>query len=142
MMIGAVRDLVIALAASLAVGFGVVAATADRTAQDIVSTVPPPAATPPVARERASAPKAPTKSQPVGEVRYVVNRGDTLWGIAARRYRDPAEGMLLIKRRNALERENVLAGEVLVLPAAGRRDVRESTAAPASAGSSRRPLLR
>ena len=78
----------------------------------------------------------------MGEVRYVVNRGDTLWDIAARRYRDPAEGMLLIKRRNALEREHVLAGEVLVLPAAGRRDVREPTAARAATDSSRRPLVR
>jgi LysM repeat protein len=142
MMIGAIRDLVIALAASIAVGFGVVTLTADRTARDIESTVRLPAGEPASTRERPSAPKARRKRQPVGEVRYVVARGDTLWDIAARRYRDAAEGMVLIKKRNALEREYVLAGEVLVLPAAGRRDVRDPTAARASAASARRPLLR
>ncbi len=55
-----------------------------------------------------------------GEVRYVVKRGDTLWGIAARNYENAAEGMRRIKRRNGLDREKVLAGEVLVLPARGR----------------------
>ena len=142
MMIGAFRDLVIALLASLAVGFGVVMLTADRTAPEIVSTVPSPATAPPASRERERAPKAPRKTEPVGEVRYVVNRGDTRANTAARRYRDPAEGMLASKRRNAREGEHVLAGEVLVLRAAGRQDVGERTAARAPADSSRRPLVR
>ena len=56
-----------------------------------------------------------------GAVRYLVRRGDTLWDIAARHYDDAAEAMERIKRRNRLDRENVLAGETLVLPGRGRR---------------------
>ena len=54
------------------------------------------------------------------ELRYVVKRGDTLWAIAARHYRDAERAMRTIKRRNGLERETVFAGEVLVLPPDGR----------------------
>jgi nucleoid-associated protein YgaU len=61
------------------------------------------------------------RTQKARPVRYVVKRGDTLWAIAARHYDDVAEGMRRIRVRNGLKREHVLAGEVLVLPAAGRR---------------------
>lgn len=60
--------------------------------------------------------------------RYVVKRGDTLWGIAARNYDDVVEGMTRIKKRNGLRREKVLAGEVLVLPPARARSGGEPTA--------------
>ena len=53
--------------------------------------------------------------------RYLVRAGDTLWGIADRLYDDPAQAMGRIKRRNGLRRDMLLAGEVLVLPAEGRR---------------------
>jgi nucleoid-associated protein YgaU len=53
--------------------------------------------------------------------RYLVRAGDTLWGIATRHYEDASAAMEMIKRRNGLQRDTLLAGEVLVLPAAGRR---------------------
>ena len=56
-----------------------------------------------------------------GEVEYLVKRGDTLWSIAMRRYDNVAEGMSRIKRRNRLERDHVLSGEVLILPPVARR---------------------
>jgi LysM repeat protein len=61
-------------------------------------------------------------SERAAPLRYVVKRGDTLWAIAARHYDDVSDGMGRIKARNGLRRDKVLAGEVLILPAAGRRD--------------------
>ncbi len=53
--------------------------------------------------------------------RYRVRAGDTLWGIGTRYYEDPSAVMARIKRRNGLRRDTLLAGEVIVLPVAGRR---------------------
>lgn len=65
-----------------------------------------------------------TEAAPAGEERYVVRPGDTLWGIASRHYADAVQGMKRIKRANRLKRDKVLAGETLVLPAAGRSSSR------------------
>jgi LysM repeat protein len=62
----------------------------------------------------------PRRQQPPGNERYVVRPGDTLWGIAAGRYEDPAAAIETIKQRNSLRRDTLYAGEVLVLPATGR----------------------
>ena len=89
----------------------------------------PPAAAPAPARETAAGctaatsrttGAAPARNARHGE-RYLVKTGDTLWGIATRGYDDTAAAMRRIKRRNGLKRDTLLAGEVLVLPAAGRR---------------------
>lgn len=69
---------------------------------------------------RASTPANP-RTHERREIRYVVKPGDTLWGIAAAHYEDVAAAMSRIKKRNGLRRDNVLAGEALVLPAGGRR---------------------
>lgn len=52
-----------------------------------------------------------------GAARYVVERGDTLWEIAAHRYGgDPREGVWLIRERNGIGAEPIQPGQVLVLP--------------------------
>jgi nucleoid-associated protein YgaU len=63
----------------------------------------------------------PGTREALDDERYLVRAGDTLWDIATRHYQDPSAAMERIKRRNGLRREMLLAGEVLVLPAAGRR---------------------
>jgi nucleoid-associated protein YgaU len=53
-----------------------------------------------------------------GEERYVVQPGDTLWGLAVDRYGgDPREGVWRIGERNGLEGAQLRAGTVLYLPA-------------------------
>ena len=51
------------------------------------------------------------------ERRYVVQRYDTLWSIAASGYADPREGVWEIRRRNGLAGAIIVPGQVLVLPA-------------------------
>ena len=50
------------------------------------------------------------------ERRYVVQRYDTLWSIAANGYADPREGVWEIRRRNGLAGATIVPGQVLVLP--------------------------
>lgn len=50
------------------------------------------------------------------ERRYVVQRYDTLWSIAATGYADPREGIWEIRERNGLEGATIVPGQVLVLP--------------------------
>ena len=50
------------------------------------------------------------------EGRYVVQRYDTLWSIAASGYSDPREGVWEIRRRNGLAGVTIVPGQVLVLP--------------------------
>ena len=50
------------------------------------------------------------------ERRYVVQRYDTLWSIAARGYADPREGIWEIEQRNGLDGAAIVPGQVLVLP--------------------------
>jgi LysM repeat protein len=50
------------------------------------------------------------------ERRYVVQRYDTLWSIAANGYADPREGVWEIKQRNSLAGATIVPGQVLVLP--------------------------
>jgi nucleoid-associated protein YgaU len=51
------------------------------------------------------------------ETRYVIQPGDTLWGIAEAAYGgDPRKGVWDIRRRNGLETALLVPGEVLVLP--------------------------
>lgn len=52
------------------------------------------------------------------EQRYVVQPGDTLWGLAAERYAgDPREAIWRIRERNDLDGSWLPAGTVLYLPA-------------------------
>jgi nucleoid-associated protein YgaU len=52
------------------------------------------------------------------EEAYVVRAGDTLWQLAADRYRgDPREGVWLIRERNGLGAGPLQPGTVLYLPA-------------------------
>ena len=50
------------------------------------------------------------------ERRYVVQRYDTLWSIAASGYADPREGVWEIRERNGLAGATIVPGQVLVLP--------------------------
>lgn len=50
------------------------------------------------------------------ERRYVVQRYDTLWSIAANGYADPREGVWEIRERNGLAGATIVPGQVLVLP--------------------------
>ena len=50
------------------------------------------------------------------ERRYVVQRYDTLWSIAASGYADPREGVWEIRQRNGLVGATIVPGQVLVLP--------------------------
>jgi hypothetical protein len=50
------------------------------------------------------------------ERRYVVQRYDTLWSIAAAGYSDPREGVWEIRKRNGLEGATIVPGQVLRLP--------------------------
>jgi nucleoid-associated protein YgaU len=69
-----------------------------------------------------------SRTREARDERYLVRPGDTLWGIATRYYEDVATAMMRIKRRNGFRRDKLLAGEILVLPAADRRSdgLRES----------------
>jgi nucleoid-associated protein YgaU len=52
-----------------------------------------------------------------GERRHVVQRGETLWGIAAERYGgDPRAGVWRIEQRNDLDGLSLQPGTVLYLP--------------------------
>ncbi len=112
-----IEKVVAALVAVATLGFASGAVVAGETGEPKTVTVVVPAK-PKVVREERTTRDRPREKR--GEVRYQVKRGDTLWGIAARTYENAAEGMQRIKRRNRLDREKVLAGEVLVLPARGR----------------------
>ena len=120
------KVLVLALASALA-GVGVVAAFADRPlAEGRVSDDAPGgtigASTEATARTAGARVGVDRQTRyAFGSERYLVKAGDTLWDIAARHYEDASTAMERIKRRNRLERDALLAGEVLVLPAAGRR---------------------
>ena len=50
------------------------------------------------------------------ERRYVVQRYDTLWSIAAEGYADPRKGVWEIRERNGLDSSTIVPGQVLVLP--------------------------
>jgi LysM repeat protein len=50
------------------------------------------------------------------EQRYVVQRYDTLWSIAASDYSDPRKGVWEITERNGLEGATIVPGQVLILP--------------------------
>jgi nucleoid-associated protein YgaU len=51
------------------------------------------------------------------ESRYVVQAGDTLWSIAAKRYSgDPRKAVWRIEQRNGLTGEVIQPGTVLYLP--------------------------
>jgi LysM repeat protein len=51
------------------------------------------------------------------ETSYVVEPGDTLWSISARRYGgDPRGGVWRIEQRNGLASGAIRAGQTLVLP--------------------------
>jgi LysM repeat protein len=53
------------------------------------------------------------------EVRYTVQPGDTLWGIAASRYPgDPRDAIYRIDHRNHLGGSVIVPGQRLVLPSA------------------------
>lgn len=73
-----------------------------------------------VARTTGAIP-AGSRPREARDERYLVRAGDTLWGIATRYYADAAAAMKRIKRRSGLRRDELLAGEILVLPATGRR---------------------
>jgi hypothetical protein len=86
------------------------------------ATVASTAGTLPTTHARAAVePPARTASD---DERYLVRRGETLWGIANRHYENASAGMERIKTRNGLERDMLLAGEVLILPAVDRRSER------------------
>ena len=50
------------------------------------------------------------------EGRYVVQRTDTLWSIAAERYSDARQGVWELRHRNGLEGTTIVPGQVLILP--------------------------
>ena len=53
------------------------------------------------------------------EVRYTVERGDTLWSIAVKHYAgDPRDAIYRIDRRNHLGSSTIVPGQRLVLPSA------------------------
>jgi nucleoid-associated protein YgaU len=64
-----------------------------------------------------------SRTREARDERYLVRPGDTLWGLAIRYYEDEdaAAAMKRIKRRNGFRRDKLLAGEILVLPAVGRK---------------------
>ena len=115
---------VAAFAAAATLGFVAGAFTAEKTQQADagarVKTVTVVADAQPKSGTELLA--ATTRRRKPVEVRYLVKPGDTLWDIAAAHYQNAADGMRRIKNRNGLRREKVLAGEILVLPAAGQRD--------------------
>ncbi len=126
-----IKVFVMMLASGIAVGFAVVATLVHGPPAQVDT---PPDSSAPAAPAKAggtSAASSPTtvagravESAPpetFHEERYLVRAGDTLWDIAARHYQNPPEAMRRIKKRNGLKRDSVLAGEILVLPAAGRR---------------------
>ena len=116
-----------AVAASVGAGFTVAALTTGEGRSFRVPSTPPTPTVTAVVRDSRPAPGTVTDGRPGtaahnptrADARYIVKRGDTLWGIAASHYEDVASGMRRIKKRNGLGRDYVLAGEVLVLPGAG-----------------------
>jgi LysM repeat protein len=125
-----IKALLLALASGL-VGVAVVATLTDGPLAEIRRPAPTPElATPALGRAATGGSTAPTGACPAAEPRtreafaverYRVRAGETLWGIATRHYEDASAAMARIKRRNALQRDTLLAGEVIVLPVAGRR---------------------
>ncbi|HEX2505463.1 MAG TPA: LysM peptidoglycan-binding domain-containing protein [Gaiellaceae bacterium] len=51
------------------------------------------------------------------ETRYVVQPGDTLWGIAAARYGgDPREGVWKLQEANMMSGSTLVPGQVILVP--------------------------
>ena len=125
-----IKALLLALASGL-VGVAVVATLTDGPLVEIGRrAATPERAAPALGRAATGGSTAPTGACAATEPRtrgaltverYRVRAGDTLWGIATRHYEDASAAMARIKRRNALQRDTLLAGEVIVLPVAGRR---------------------
>lgn len=142
MRAGVVKTSITALASGIAVGLAVVATVAGvplgrgessdapvRTAES-ASTGKSQTTARSARRSAAGLLTSPTPRRIVTEERYIVRAGDTLWDIAARHYEDTSAAMFRIKKRNGLRRDKVLAGEVLVLPPAGRRSIAPSGPTP------------
>jgi nucleoid-associated protein YgaU len=125
------RTTIKALALALASGLVGVAVVATVTEGPLVETrtpadTPGPAvtgtSTAPTSQTTGACPPADSGTrEALNAERYRVRAGDTLWGIGTRHYEDPSAAMARIKRRNGLRRDTLLAGEVIVLPVAGRR---------------------
>ncbi|HEX2112706.1 MAG TPA: LysM peptidoglycan-binding domain-containing protein [Gaiellaceae bacterium] len=131
------RDLIEALALALVSGLAAVAVVATLTGApqpDVATSAGPSAAasatagrattgggTAATSRTTAAGAAAERRTCQALADRYHVRTGDTLWGLATRHYEDASAAMARIKRRNRLRRDMLLAGEVLILPAVGRR---------------------
>ncbi|HEV3407526.1 MAG TPA: LysM peptidoglycan-binding domain-containing protein [Gaiellaceae bacterium] len=122
-----IKVLLLALASSL-VGVAVVATVTEGplletgTPADTPGPAVSGASTAPTSQATGACPAADSGTREgLTAERYRVRAGDTLWGIAARHYQDASAAMARIKRRSGLQRDTLLAGEVIVLPVAGRR---------------------
>ena len=122
--VSALSDLTVGVPLGLAAGLSAVAIAGvplpglAEPSRDIsprpVSPSPSPAEVQGRARERSERAPEPARRR---AVRYVVQPGDTLWSIAAERYRDVDGAIARIKRRNGFRRNTLYIGEVLILPA-------------------------
>lgn len=102
------------LASSQSGAPGASAAATTRAAPATASALAAPAMLASAASETAAASNA-TASQPAasGPVKHVVSRGETLWSIARRWGTTPE----VLQRANGLRSSNIMAGQVLEIPA-------------------------
>ncbi len=76
-----------------------------------------PAPTPTPAPDLTPAPApAANDAKPAAGTKYVVKRGDTLWGIATRTYGDGRQYKKIVAANPAIKGERVNAGQTIVLP--------------------------